>query len=752
MRHAWITILGAWLLAVWLCYCERSIGADLGRIDRAIAKLPAFTSETQAYCLLVFGPDARTHVWLVRDGDVLYVDRNGNGDLTESQERVAAYAETSQPEKGVLQFRVGEVADVQALHKDLQVAWFDLSYLREIDSDVRQALVQDSNLRGCSIAIDVEIPNQRGSGIGGRISQSAVIKDHRGLLKFAARPSDAPIIHFGGPLEVTLAAREQWRVGRTQEVYLVVGTPGIGAGTTANVAYDKLIPPAIAPVLQASFPPGAPGEAEVIKSYELPRRCCGANLYGDIAIPESSGVGTAKVEISLESWPGVFVSPTRHEIEVGARIPGPILEPVSSRLTTKLVHENPNAFIGSLEFSPDGKRLVAGTYPEGIINVWDLASGKRLTSIDAGNGLRATADYFAFSPDWKTLFAWQEGRGAFEKLEREGKTINRVQYNSVIRSWNVDSGRPLRTFQHSPPHGIRMMFMAPNGKYFLTLDEIPGEFDASRPRGLSLWDTATGKYREVAKGDTNPGAISSDSRLVAVSMPVPHEDSYTESIRIVAAPEWEEQRKIQIDGKLISASPSAFVADNRILVGVVRNYNQVNDWRNFEDALKFWDVASGMELFTVSAQERNQGFAYVNASSDGQTVVATTYNRLTGKPERLVIVNVSTKMAKFVDVGARHLMQPLFHPAGKWVAVTTAPIVPIAQLRTAAAEDFPQPYLALIDLASGEILESLVLPQGSTGSAFSPDGGMLATAGKGEVLFWEFHSPLAANRAAKFDR
>src|SRR5262249_50065817 len=57
-------------------------GADLTKIDRTIAKEPAYKSRPK-YCLLVFGPEAKTRVWLVLDGDRLYVDRNGNGDLTD---------------------------------------------------------------------------------------------------------------------------------------------------------------------------------------------------------------------------------------------------------------------------------------------------------------------------------------------------------------------------------------------------------------------------------------------------------------------------------------------------------------------------------------------------------------------------------------------------------------------------------------------------------------------------------------------
>src|SRR5438045_5964676 len=62
--------------------------ADLNKIERTIAKEPAYQTKSPKYCLLVFGPDAKDRAWLVQDGDTLYVDRNGNGDLTENGKQV----------------------------------------------------------------------------------------------------------------------------------------------------------------------------------------------------------------------------------------------------------------------------------------------------------------------------------------------------------------------------------------------------------------------------------------------------------------------------------------------------------------------------------------------------------------------------------------------------------------------------------------------------------------------------------------
>ncbi len=55
----------------------------------------------------MFGPEAKFRAWLVQDGDFLYVDRNGNGDLTEEGERVAK----KQGDAGNRQWEVGDLTD-----------------------------------------------------------------------------------------------------------------------------------------------------------------------------------------------------------------------------------------------------------------------------------------------------------------------------------------------------------------------------------------------------------------------------------------------------------------------------------------------------------------------------------------------------------------------------------------------------------------------------------------------------------------
>src|SRR5262249_16663189 len=62
---------------------------DLAPIDRTIRKEPHYQHKVK-YALLVFGPEAKFKVWLALDDDVLYVDKNGDGDLTAPEKRIAS--------------------------------------------------------------------------------------------------------------------------------------------------------------------------------------------------------------------------------------------------------------------------------------------------------------------------------------------------------------------------------------------------------------------------------------------------------------------------------------------------------------------------------------------------------------------------------------------------------------------------------------------------------------------------------------
>ncbi|HYT94281.1 MAG TPA: hypothetical protein VEL76_36535, partial [Gemmataceae bacterium] len=105
------------LAAVLLLPAPLARAADLAKIERKIAREPAYQTKTPKYCLLVFGLDAKTRVWLVQDGDTLYVDRNGNGDLTGDGKRV----KVKQQGDSFRSFEVGDLTIDGLTHTGLSV-------------------------------------------------------------------------------------------------------------------------------------------------------------------------------------------------------------------------------------------------------------------------------------------------------------------------------------------------------------------------------------------------------------------------------------------------------------------------------------------------------------------------------------------------------------------------------------------------------------------------------------------------------
>src|SRR5262245_38251640 len=71
------------LLGLGACAVDARAG-DLARIDRTITKEPAYNARPQ-YCLVALGPAPQDRAWLVLDGETLYVEAKGSGDITQAE-------------------------------------------------------------------------------------------------------------------------------------------------------------------------------------------------------------------------------------------------------------------------------------------------------------------------------------------------------------------------------------------------------------------------------------------------------------------------------------------------------------------------------------------------------------------------------------------------------------------------------------------------------------------------------------------
>jgi hypothetical protein len=256
-----------------LVFSTTRLPAVLSKPSAKAIKEPVYAGKP-GYCLLVFGVEARVQVWLVLDGDTLYADLAGDGDLTRPDAKV-----TLPPMKSVQaglfeasrKVVVGSVKEGRLTHTELTLMQRrvrkgyvptspeEKAYMRLLGDDKDREVVE------------IHLSVDRG-GTGEVVKQSAG-EDAGGLLRFAARAMDAPVIHFNGPWSMGLCGGQQLAPGDPPAVLkATVGTPGFGAGTFAAAEFRGLVPIGAHPVAEVTFPPAPEGRPVTVRA-ELPRRC-----------------------------------------------------------------------------------------------------------------------------------------------------------------------------------------------------------------------------------------------------------------------------------------------------------------------------------------------------------------------------------------------------------------------------------------------------------------------------------------------
>jgi hypothetical protein len=243
---------------------------DLAKIERKIAKEPAYQTKTPKYCLLVFGLDAKSRAWLVQDGDTLYVDRNGNGDLTEAGNSV----KIKQNSDSYRAFEAGEIKIDGLTHTGLSVTQMKASP-ELVGNDEEWERVKKSGAEPWVwwVRIKAERTADDKRDLP-KIISYVINGDGDGMLLFADKPKDAPIIHLNGPFTLALQDRKQRLIpGEKLMLQIGVGPQGIGPGTFAFVLYPDTIPNDAYPDADITFPSKSPGQAPIKEKFTLKQRC-----------------------------------------------------------------------------------------------------------------------------------------------------------------------------------------------------------------------------------------------------------------------------------------------------------------------------------------------------------------------------------------------------------------------------------------------------------------------------------------------
>jgi WD40 repeat protein len=463
------------------------------------------------------------------------------------------------------------------------------------------------------------------------------------------------------------------------------------------------------------------------------------NFQDAVGVPEEAATRPATIILSFDAWKEARILPSQFEIDVVARPPGPTPEPVSPRLKRKLVHPNRKGTIVVIAYAPDGKRIVAGDYPGGVVQFWDADSSKELVTIDTGYGYHTSTEYFALSPDWKTLFSARRGMVNRTIIERDGKKLARYEFDGDVRAWDVRTGKLRRTFKHSPPRGITWMELSPNGQTFMTSDQLPGIAEVQPPHAVSLWDVETGQSRDLGADLVPVSVYTPDGQALALQ--AQNEKGVVTAVKLFDVPTGREKLSIPItekDARRIGwmvMSP-----DGRQLVGQLRD--ETNTGQHW---LKFWDVATGQEQASVTGEKR-AFFMWMDFSPDSQTLAVTTASR--EGANKLFVFDTAAGTSRYViDLAQKSTAwPPAFSPDGQWIALATQ-VLPDTPGRGHEAEDIAQAHIHLIEAATSKVQETIVSPPGLAQSVcFSPDGKTLASSGDGCVLLWDLTNPPLRDR------
>jgi RNA polymerase sigma factor (sigma-70 family) len=271
------------------------VAVDLTKIDRTITKEPKYVSKPY-YALLAFGPAAEKRVWLVLDGDVLYLDRNGNGDLTEEGERILAFAKDkinpagqacSHFQKFTLKALGGAVGKDGAEEFQLDHWIKDPAFVPKTDFDKAiakdRAAWESATLWRIVGKERIQIP-----------------------ITFVPRASDVQISHIGGPLAVVLRFPydQAFRRGSRPDILeVMIGTPGLSVKNDRLRALAPLmtseVPADVHPRAEIEFPGRLPADKPIRVTVVLSQRCCGDNFYAPVSVPTEAGAGVAKVMVSF---------------------------------------------------------------------------------------------------------------------------------------------------------------------------------------------------------------------------------------------------------------------------------------------------------------------------------------------------------------------------------------------------------------------------------------------------------------------
>lgn len=225
--------------------------------------------------------------------------------------------------------------------------------------------------------------------------------------------------------------------------------------------------------------------------------------------------------------------------------------------------------VRSVAFSPDSQRIVSGSQ-DGTVRLWDAATGQETFKLEAhpgGSGVRSAS----FSPD--------------------GQQILSSGNDQTLKLWDAATGQKTLTLSH--PDDTEVVFSPDGGRI------VGGGSDG----GLRLWDAAMGQKLLSPKGHTRTAvcvAFSPDGQRIVSG-------SWDGEMKLWDAATGQEVLSLKGHNEFVSRV--AFSPDGQRIVSA-----------SSDGAVKLWDAATGVEVLSLKGHtEVVTGVAF---SPDGKRLVS----------------------------------------------------------------------------------------------------------------------------------
>lgn len=291
------------------------------------------------------------------------------------------------------------------------------------------------------------------------------------------------------------------------------------------------------------------------------------------------------------------------------------LMPVKERREHAAIHSlKLPGWVGSVAFSPDGRRLATGS-AEGIVRVFDVASGREEVQC------QGHADHVAcvrFSPDGKLLasggydggtLVWDAATGEVRRTLREhrgavlclgfspdGATLVTGGIDSVLRLWDVGSGEGSWNGSYHKSW-VNAIAFSPDGSSIFS-----GSSDGTVIASAATTGELLHSLR-ATKAEIRSLTVSPDGKQIAAGI------RYG-MLKIWNTADWSDVHSIQAHES--DAWAVAFSPDGKVLA------SGNGDW-NRGGQVKLWDVASGKLLRPLQHTGEVLSVAF---SPDGRWIAA----------------------------------------------------------------------------------------------------------------------------------